>query len=339
MTEDNGGGGGGGVFQMSPPVVSVNETSCDSITNEISRDDDGALSTTTRQTLNLPPLGSSQQLRKSSKRSGISNSSATFLNKRNDNVSGKSSTASRTMTKSHCAAGSAVQQRRNNHAVQSRLPFSRSPSPSTMAGTGKASNRPSSPALLYEGDRGLEDFIIEDTAHQRHQRKIKKPRQSQINFTANATSSSATNNKGRNDNRTSSKQKARNRKSQGSDSATRNINLNQRRIPSSLYEELIDIVDNDGDEDESENTNTNNNNGTGANARLSGPIFRIRVRISNHCFLVPCQQANEKTIGWLIEQVTGIFVLTLSELYILFGELSPVFRIDLNASRSLPVNG
>ena len=273
MTEDNNILNNDCDFQMSPPVVSVNETSCDSITNQFNKD------STDNIVDDLPPIDpqSSQRLTEpqtSSKKASTNNRKLT--SSRNGPSTMKSS--------------SSVPQRRRNHVVQSRLNFSsRSPSPNTMAGISGSSSRPSNPALLHEGEATLEDFIINDMGNERRKRNSKQPRQSRINFMAHATNNSAAKrNRYPTSSSTMTKQRTQSRKSQG--------NTNQQRVPP-----LHDFIS----DDESRDTVmvASNRRSTTVNNRLSGPIFRIKVRISSHCLLVPCQQASVKTIEWLIEQV------------------------------------
>ena len=278
-------------FQMSPPVVSVNQVSAalrDTVANGDNDDCEVALTTDSSNNSRIP-VG----------RTDIkSSTSSTDNNKKNP---------------------------RQN--VQLRLNFNRSPSPcsSTAATRSAGPSRQANTALVYEEERqpAMEDFIVDDTRrvanapNTSRKRISKKPRQSQINFASNANASSAsttqTNNTNRNNNNrtfssaTNRKQTESARNSSASNETFRQNNNNignrmrQQRIP--LYEE-IDLIDSNETTDTTNRNNILSGTVTSTVSRLSGaPIFRVKVRISNRCLLVPCQQAHEKTIEWLAQQV------------------------------------
>ena len=278
-----------GDFEMSPPVVSVNETSCDSISNEMNNNPNDKIDIVEDISQIDPQSSQQQQLEpptnSSSKKSSTNNKSSS----RHFNPLISRGTSS---TRRNSTLTTSASQRRHNYVVQSRLNFSsRSPSPNTMAGISsgdRTSSQPSNPALLHEGDTALENFIVDDIGNDRGKKSARPPRQSRINFLAHTTSSSTTK---RNNNRTSSssisKERVRSKKSQGSKF--------QQRVPP-----LHDVI---SDEEEGSHDGAANEQATNLKNRTSNPIFRIKVRISSHCLLVPCQQANVKTIEWLIEQV------------------------------------
>ncbi|XP_066915098.1 tonsoku-like protein [Clytia hemisphaerica] len=177
--------------------------------------------------------------------------------------------------------------------LQTRINFSRSPSPATNM-------RSSSPSMFTEGDRRLQDFIIDDESSRK--KGNGKQRQSRIDFTVNApqgTSNSNTNHRPRNSTNT------QNRRNLTTANKGPKSNHRQRHIDNYHPIEIQD--ENDANVDNRLNTNHIQSTAAASTqpiTRPSGPIFRVKVRISNHCLLVPCQQADEKTIKWLIDQAS-----------------------------------
>ena len=202
--------------------------------------------------------------------------------------------ASTSRTKNRPSAGrpnSRTQQKTSSaqRRVQTRINFSRSPSPATM--------RSSSPSLFTEGDRRLEDFIIDDEASRKKSKG--KQRQSRIDFTVNAApgaSTFSTNSRPRNNNNTQNRRTSTTNKGHKTTQRQQRIDTHH---PIEIQDENDANVNNRLNSDHHQPPAVS----TQPVLRPSGPIFRVKVRISNHCLLVPCQQADEKTIQWLIDQV------------------------------------
>jgi len=127
--------------------------------------------------------------------------------------------------------------------------------------------RSSSPSLLPEDDLRLNDFIVNDTGEQHRTSK----RQSRIELSASSINS-------RSQQQTSHKQ---NRKKAASN------NQRQQKLP--VYVERDEPI--------------REQQPLSSSRMIRGPVFRVKVRISNQCLLIPCQQADEQTIEWLTQQV------------------------------------
>lgn len=188
--------------------------------------------------------------------------------------------------------------------IQSKIGFTRSPSPS----------------MLDENDSRLQNCIVNDIPVAKSKNKNKngrsslgsapKKQQSRIDFSKASTVASRRNTINSSNNRKSPRKNQTKRKFQ------------QQSI--GPYTQFCIQIDSDNDNSYVENgenmfytgrnqsrrsidtqmTRTGGVSGARGNEIASGPLFRIKVRIAEQCYLIPCQQANAVTIGWLTEQVS-----------------------------------
>lgn len=222
MAEDN--------FVMSPPVVFLNDELDDSIAPEVI--DSSSPSTSNQRT-----------------------STSSTVHNQNKPTTSSNKNCSKTYQNNKKPASSTQWRKGATRKRQTKIHFSRSPSPSLV--------RSSSPSLLQEDDLRLTDFIVNDT---KDKHRVSSKRQTHIPLTAPSNSKSQQNTSRNNQNRKKATSK------------------NQRQQNLHAHLESVDEP-------------------TSSSHVISGPVFRVKVRISNQCLLIPCQQADEQTIEWLTHQV------------------------------------